>query len=340
MLVLAHERLRVQPLEPVQDEQAVLAHEHTVEPDLATTVFRHHHEHQIPVDRRAVPVRRRIVGVPDGHVNGPTDLLVEERIEHRSGDVRIHAERKLAHEAPSIIDVDDLVERRRHNTRRGLDDLAVSELQRDVAEHLPFVQRRSVEADLSADRIPNRRRVDLTIWDIVLTSALDDRDIRDREAQLRPRRHETHTIRPLHQRDERIHRHGHTSIVHGAHFEVEVLKPLLRHFGERRQGIIRVTNHNPFRVLGTPLDVNRPLEVLRMPRHVLWWHIGQIERVVATPDRNEGSGQLHDLQVQLTMCYHLCLGRLHEQIALERFVVVEPERHSPHGRGLTDQLTK
>src|ERR1700679_672226 len=78
--------LRVQLVESLRQEHAVLADQLAVKPDLAAAVLRPLDADHVPVDLRLVAVPAVLVGLPGSEVEGARDLLVEQDVAHRLQD--------------------------------------------------------------------------------------------------------------------------------------------------------------------------------------------------------------------------------------------------------------
>ena len=101
-----------------QGEQAVLADQDIVEPDLAAAVFRSLDLDQIPVDGGFIAVRRVIIAGAGCEMERSADFLVKQRIAERFADQRIETDGKFADIAGARIAVENLVQDSRRSGRQ------------------------------------------------------------------------------------------------------------------------------------------------------------------------------------------------------------------------------
>ncbi len=149
--------VRVQALEFVNHEQAVLADEPVVEPDFAAAVFRAHDEHQVPVDGGIVAVRGFLVAHARRKVDAARNLLVKEDVAHRRVHERVETDGELAHVACALVGIKDGIELRIvARFAGGIHNLPVLEFQADVAELLALVKRGSIVVDYAVDAATHR----------------------------------------------------------------------------------------------------------------------------------------------------------------------------------------
>ena len=99
------------------------------------------------------------------------DLLVEQNVLHRVGDVRVKADGELADVARAFIGVEDLVELLAVALTRGFDDLAVLEDEADVLEALAVVDGGRVVLQHAVDTVAHGRGEALAVGDVVFAAA-------------------------------------------------------------------------------------------------------------------------------------------------------------------------
>ena len=80
LFFLGEQILRIQAFQFVQHEEAVLADQHVIEPDLAPAVLRRLDLDQVPMDGGMVAVGGIVVAVAGGQVEAAGDLLVEQNV--------------------------------------------------------------------------------------------------------------------------------------------------------------------------------------------------------------------------------------------------------------------
>ena len=136
------------------------------------------------MDLAAVVVLGGLVAAAGREVERSRDLLVEEDVLHRVGDVRVEADGELADVARALVGVEDLVELLAVALAGGLDDLAVLEDEADVLEALAVVDGGSVVLEHAVDAVAHGRGEALAVGDVVLAAAGDDADALDREGQV------------------------------------------------------------------------------------------------------------------------------------------------------------
>src|SRR5450631_122546 len=128
--------VRVQYLQVLVYEPAVLLDQDVVKPDLAVG----QDPDQVPMHRRTVAVVTLVVGLARCEVDRAVDLFVKEDIAHGLTDAGVDAERELADVAGPLIAVQDLVEgRTQAAVCGGLDDPPVLELEAYVVVFLALV---------------------------------------------------------------------------------------------------------------------------------------------------------------------------------------------------------
>ena len=99
------------------------------------------------------------------------DLLVEQNVLHRVGDVRVKADGELADVARAFIGVEDLVELLAVALARGFDDLAVLEDEADVLEALAVVDGGRVVLQHAVDTVADGRGEAFAVGDVLLAAA-------------------------------------------------------------------------------------------------------------------------------------------------------------------------
>lgn len=82
----------------------------------------------------------------------------------------------------------------------------------------------SIVTNHSVDRIPHRRRIDLSVWKVHLSVAFYGRNTFDRERQVCARTDQPYPVSTVHQRRQLIHRLTHFPVIHGAHVKEKIFK--------------------------------------------------------------------------------------------------------------------
>src|SRR4029078_6087611 len=104
----------------------------------------------VPVDLADVVAPDLRQAVPEREVDGPVDLLVEERVAHVPRDAGVAADHELPEAPGALVDVELLDQEVLVHLRRGVDDLAALEAKPDPAHLAAGVDRRELaEHDLA-----------------------------------------------------------------------------------------------------------------------------------------------------------------------------------------------
>ena len=227
-----------------EEESAVFADQHVVEPDFTAAAFGRLTEHEVPMYRADIAVVGVVVAAAGGEVDGSRDLLVEKDVADRLLDIGIEPEREFAHEARALVRVENLI--RFESVVGGrLRDLAVLEDEAHVLELDPVLDGGNVIVDHAVHAVFDGSGIDLAVGDIALALALDRADPFDREGQVGVFRHDAHLVRPVHQLHEGRHRLAHLLIVETADVEVEILVCLGAHARELAHAFGRVAQDHP-----------------------------------------------------------------------------------------------
>src|SRR4029077_11557209 len=123
---------------------------------------------QIPVQGRAVQAPRLLIRGPEGEVDLPADLLVEQGVAREELHRVVQAERELAHPPGPLVHRDHLAEEVLAARGGRLDHLSALEAKPDVVD-LPRVEDRWIgEADFALDAGLDRGSEDLAVREVFL----------------------------------------------------------------------------------------------------------------------------------------------------------------------------
>ena len=234
---------------------AVVADEHIVKPNVAAAPFFALNENEVPVNRRAVAVICIVVCAAGREVDGAGDLLVEENVAHRIHDIGVYAEGKFADIACAIVRIKDVVDAL-VVVCCCFDDFAVLEEQADILKLKALIDAWGVVSNAAVDAVADGGCINFAVRDVAVTCAGDCFLSLDGEGDVSILCCDTHFVRALHQRDERLHSFVHFAVIEVADIEIEVLKGTRAFAGELCHRGVGIAKNDPLGVLYAQLGMH------------------------------------------------------------------------------------
>jgi len=255
------------------------------------------------MDHGVIAIGRVVQAGARREVERAGDLFIEENVEQRPADEGIDPEGELTDETGARVGVENLVEKLAF-VRAGGSDAPFVELKLDALVDHAVIDAPGGEADAPLDRLADRCGIDLTVGQIVLSGAGDDRHLLDREAQVGSRSLDAHTVGLRHQPDQRRHGRGHFGIVEGADRKIKILKRLAALLGQLRHGRMGPAQHYPAGFGDADRLVHRlPPESL-VEAHLFFRDVGQLGAVVRPAQADVGLHARHLRRFQTPHLLH------------------------------------